>query len=275
MQKLDRLGWAGTISVGFDDLVLGIRAHPEHAVDRLRRALAAYVVDEEEAAPPNYSLRLGDASEESRTARPLNVLHQSITPMIRTLSPARAYDTLFHLLSGYVEQHRDDVVVMRGRALIKDGQAIIVPGGFTVFLAARLAMLQRHGIRIVPGSVMKISLDTGELVVEPHALEVDDSALADLVDSRGADREPEEVAPGRYPVTAWTVAFDDGKHEPVSPNQLLTSVLPLVINRDRLEPQTLVDALAASISGAACTSIWIGEHMPTLLDQLDALVENR
>jgi hypothetical protein len=232
----------------------------------VRALLARYVVDGVKA-PPNYSVRIGGSDAEGRGGRDLHLLYKSSTKAVRSRVPSRVLRGLVTYLASHTFTCPLDRLRTSAVALLADGDAVLAPPFLLRSLDVLQPRLERAGLRFVDAPFVQIDPAAAEVVVEPSALDVDDSILQAL-DGRFAssDREPPAVEPGRYPLRGWAVRVDRGLVGPVSPGLGLARAAHHVA-LDGREVQDLLDTLGDLFGRITPFAIW-DERPPDLVPQL-------
>jgi hypothetical protein len=225
-------------------LHIGVRSNTVAVDNLLRKLLAAHLVEAADA-PPNYSLRLADQESAPAGLRQLNLLYRSSVTLVRSRHPGRVVGGLLQFLSSHIEPTDLRLLRIRAAAVVGEGGAVMVP--WPARATFDLARLERRlgglGLRLLDAEYATVDPDTCELVVAESLLEVDRSALAEagLVD--GAYRD-EPLAPGRYPVRAWThfAAADD--HQDLSRGGGMLHAAQTLLPVEPLDAQRRLDRLA-------------------------------
>lgn len=171
----------------------------------LRSAFAPWWVPGVDA-PANLSLKLdlGDTSARPGGTAPLHLLYRSSQSVVRSRRPRRAVGALASYLAA-LGAAPDGLLLSTAAAVIRGGQAVLLPRRVLARLEVVLPRLHRHGWQVVDSPTSAIDPATGALVVPPP-LAVGDEAQALLArfDASGTpDREPPSVTPGSYPVVGW------------------------------------------------------------------------
>ncbi len=179
---------------------IGVRVNTEELGEWLRAALPTYSVDDDDA-PPNYSLRVNPPTP-SRAKQPFHFLFDGGLTAVRTRSPRRAVSALLQFLSHHAHQVHDDVLAVEARALVCGQQAVLMP--LLAGLETLERPLNRAGWAVLDVPHPHIDMESGELVVRPPSIVVEESALARLSKLAQEPRRPEPlVEPGRYRITRW------------------------------------------------------------------------
>lgn len=202
MSKLDRLVWAASSTYRIGQLHIGVRTDSEWLDGVVAAALADYLVPGLDA-PPNFSLVIPRA-EADRSAKGLNMLYEGHTNLVRSRYPTRVLRALFQHLAKYLPAPSDELLRVSSLALIRNGEAILVPRSITTWMDQLAPRLNRAGWQFVDHPWSKLDLESAELVVDAPALNIADGWQAEL-DSRTTRREPEAVGAGRFPLVGWGV----------------------------------------------------------------------
>lgn len=142
-------------------------------------------------------------------ARALNVfaITGGAVPL-RSRNPGR-------VLAALLTQLDDDVLEralpagsarVMARAVVIDGEAVLLPPAVDGFAPRLQPMLARLGAALVDVARPVVDLTDGSLVVEPPMVKHDPAVVTDLTADLGAHRaERPPVAPGRYPLRSWSI----------------------------------------------------------------------
>jgi hypothetical protein len=178
--------WAGSLTVAVAGLHLGVLVDDAGAAAHLRRALAAHVVDDPDA-PPNLAVRLRATGD--RGAREKHVLYRDGAARLRTASAAHAVRALVAHLASHAAWAAADRVALAGEVLVRDGAAVLVGDASRPLLDRAARELAAAGwARPDDGLHPWLDLATGELDLDPAALVVDASALAEAAAPFAAQR---------------------------------------------------------------------------------------
>jgi hypothetical protein len=228
MQKVNRLGWAGTRSFRLHDWHVGVRS-ADAETDRALQAILARNVTSQRTAPPNFSLRLdGEEEDGDRHAR-IQLLYHACTLVVRTRS--RDY-VIRELIRRLDEETRAPTTFLELSATAFVGpadRAVLLPTASGRADQRWQEQLQAAGWRRVPGRISDVEPDTGALVVKPPGFPVADHSLAQLASTEAGDvRECAQY--GRYRVAGWVFADRSGHDELTSAAHVLERATQLVIN---------------------------------------------
>ncbi len=230
MDKVNRLGWAGTSSYQFGDWLIGVRSAdaPTHA--SIRSILASHLCTDG-APPPNFSVRLSPPDADRTVDGHLHLLFHGCTLAVRTRS---AHDLLRELLRRIEEETRggnSSVLQFDVTAHVdRRGSALLLPqvGGRTSHRWR--SQLRAEGWRPVPGQISDIDMSSGELVVQTPDFHLDPAAL-EAFSRRFAAEGAHEAAPdGRYPVAAWIFVDQTGHDVLKSEGEILARAARLLLN---------------------------------------------
>ncbi|MEO7556110.1 MAG: PqqD family peptide modification chaperone [Acidimicrobiales bacterium] len=210
--------WGPTRAYDLGDFYVGIRADTPEADELVARVLVRHHVAVADEPPPNYSVVLAPGSA-SGQARGLNLLLDGGTTVVRSRSPQRVVRALLHHLSARVtvESLLADrrYLAVVGLPAVRGGRAYLLPNAlrFSDQAQPRLAVAG-FSLVDVPFAVVDV-LDAALVVPEP-ALHVDHAALELVPDPVSGRAEGGWVPPGRYPLAAWVLPFDDEDRPAVS-----------------------------------------------------------
>ncbi|NND02274.1 MAG: hypothetical protein HKN91_05755 [Acidimicrobiia bacterium] len=202
MSKLDRLVWAASSTYHIGPLHLGIRTDSEWLDTALQQALADYYVPDIEA-DPNFSIVI-PSSDDGSPATGLNMLYEGHTSLVRSRYPDRVLRALFQHLTKYLPVESAGLLRVSALALVRDGEAILVPRNIITWLDQLAPRLNRAGWQFVDEPWSSVDLESGELVVSAPTIAVE-ADLLDRLDVKRSEREPETVEPGRFPLVGWGV----------------------------------------------------------------------
>lgn len=221
---------------------IGVRSDTESTDEIVRGFLARYLVGDDEA-PANYSLVLACAGAKGAPRR-LNMLFRSATTLTRSRSASRVLRSLGAYLASHAEGATDDgLLELDAVAALGVGGAVLMPSEVRTFDLGRFeGMLRRGGFALVDAPSAKVDPATGELVVSPPLLELDESVL----DSLGAGMAGTgEVVPGRYPLVAWGFPWPEEGDLPLARAAALAPAMSKVLRRRPGDTQATAEMVAA------------------------------
>ena len=250
MQEVDRLGWAATTAFRVGPWAIGVRSNTLELDAVLRGALASHVLDGVEA-PRNYSIAVHTDGEGS--IRPLDAVWWQFGMMHQSRSAERVIRALFGYLGDHLEPG-DELVRVAGVTLVGPGGAVVADASLGNRRSRLLPVLRKLQVQVVDSRWATID-DTGELVMGPPPLDVDEGALGSLPSgSRRAPSGPDlPVAPGRYPVRGWLVR-PSVSGQPPSKAQTLSELVAKRTEIPSGQGERTLHALARSIQGAKIES---------------------
>ncbi len=212
MQKLDRLVWATSTTLRIGEYHIGVRSNTNQTDALLRQAFST-LVDDTVEAPANYSVILSPANRDNGGPRGLHLLYHDSTAVVRTRYPRRVLAALRSYLSGHLEHEGPSggpLIDVNAVALVRDGQAVLVPSITLIWVDLLSPRLHRKGIQFVDSPHVTVDPVSGELVVDPPTLPINDTVEFDGIDSARPGREPPPVSPGRYPIKGWAFYTKQG-----------------------------------------------------------------
>ncbi len=128
MAKIDRLGWAGGISLYAYGLKIGIRVNKPHVLEQVEARLppgwepgCGHFVD------ALYSLKVGGAGPR-KNVRNYTLLYFGLQQLARTMDLSEALDALERHLQMYVAEFATNRVFIHAGVVGWKGQAIVLPG---------------------------------------------------------------------------------------------------------------------------------------------------
>jgi len=265
---IGRLGWPASSVLHVGNWLVGVRSNSEAADALLRRVFASNVVDGVEIPACYYSVIVGPTVPAAAGVTRLSVLFRSRLRVTRTPSARRVVRALAAHLSSHLGD-RPAPGLLRLDAIAAVGEA----GGVLFPAAARRLPgqpgfergLARLGLRLVDGYYVDLDPHTGEVVVGPPAVSVDESALGHL--GVGPEGPDDGVGPGRYPLAVWAVAGRTGTGPP-SKAAVAAAGLLGVVDRDPEEAQQTLEMVAAL--AARFTPVALSHSMPEILARVAA-----
>lgn len=174
---------------------------------------------------------------------------------------------LLHL-TGLVEPARTDVLTAGALALVKDGRAVLVPPGARADLKRNETVLNRSGVAVDDHHHAAVDVQTGELVVEPPAVDLPPEAWSALGELYPEPARGELVVPaGRYPVAGWV--FLDQTLPELTPADGVLRALSLLRHAHEVGVQGAVDALAGVFATARPLAVenWSGRMLVEAVDR--------
>lgn len=199
-------------------------------------------------APPNYSvwIELPGTTESRVPGTPLSRLYRSSGLVVRSRSARRVIDGLVSYLSAHADP-QPGVLRSVSAALVGHGRAVLVPSWILGSLELVQPPLERAGWAFVDSFCVSIDPATGELVVPPDVVAVDDSVLAQF--PTGDGRAVPSVPAGRYPIVRWAL-FPLPGPAPASTATALAAAMGTMV-KDCLEPPDLLRGTALVLQRAA------------------------
>lgn len=235
------------------DWHLGVRSNTREADAILRELLRAHLAPDV-SAPPNYSLWLAERNGDRRGVRELHMLFRSWRKVTRARSTGRAVRALLHHLESHLPAP-DDALAVRAHALLTARhEAVLVPWGLGME-DDHEPRLRRFGVNVVDSPRATIDLVSGEMLVRPSRLEVDEQVLAEVDAGDGSTpRRREWVAPGAYPIKAWLLpaAGDGGQFSTAS---AVAAAVGLVTNASTLGGRAMLEGLARTLRTARAVPV--------------------
>ncbi|HEY3210168.1 MAG TPA: PqqD family peptide modification chaperone [Actinomycetota bacterium] len=228
--------WAKTSAYAVGEFHIGVRADSLATDDLLARVFAAHRLPDDVEAPDNFSVVLGEAGRKG--ARSLNLLLWANTTVVRSRSPRRVVQALASHVSSVFEPEDGLLRTTNVGALIGD-TAILLPSVVTQWLEDVQPRLSRLGVRLVDEPFSTIDLERLELVVPEPRVQLDQAALAGVLEPAQSRSELPRVEPGRYPLRAWTLWETDELEGQFSRARAVAASLPSVIS----DPDDLDDLL--------------------------------
>ena len=176
--------------------------------------------------------------------RPLNLLRvNGEGGLLRSRDPARVLRALLLRLDSDLEIRvaRENTVSVIARAVVKDGQAVLLPSAVDGFAPRLQAILARSGFATVDVQHPVVDLATGQLIVEAPLVSHDADVVATLTADRGLGAsERQSVLPGRYPLRAWCVMSDMVRHvSDLTPAEAAAAAISSVLDTADLGPRLL------------------------------------
>lgn len=240
MTELDRLVWAASSTYHVGPLHLGVRTDSEWLDGALREALSDYYVPDVEA-DANFSIAL-PANNDGSPATGLNMLYESHTNLVRSRYPDRVVRALAHNLAKYIPVDSAGLLRVSALALVRDGQAILVPRNIVTWLDMLAPRLNRAGWQFVDYPWSTIDLDSAELVVGAPTIEMD-SAIFDELSGRVSKSEPLAVEPGRFPLVGWGVY--SAEEQAMSRAAGAAAAAPSILNPNEFGVHDAIEGLVA------------------------------
>jgi hypothetical protein len=197
MDRTFSLGASGSMAVRVGPHLLGLRASSAEVAEAARAVLAPALVEGVEA-PPNVSV----AETTVRAGRPQYWCYRSglLTGKARGLQGAMR--AAVRLLSSYADEgsREGSDVIVPAMVAVRGGSAVLICPQSRFMVPGLDARLRAAGWSLSGEPWARIDPRTGEVVIPPLEIDIDELALAALP----ADRLDGDDAPaGRYPVEAW------------------------------------------------------------------------
>lgn len=208
----------------------------------LRTALGAHLV-EDVAAPPNYSVQMGETSGASAG---FHFLYRSSASVIRTRDPHRLVRGLFTHLSSHADNESNGLVKMHGVTLVAGGVAVLAPPVLRQWPELVERRLNARGLRFADTPWALVDPERAEVVVPEPSLTVDWSALEALDTAVATPRRADPPVPaGRYPLSGWAFWVGTDHAGPLSRAHAVMLATQLAIGVEPDTVQSVLDGLAA------------------------------
>lgn len=183
------------------DWQIAVRSSTAAADELLRRAFAAFLVEDARPERGYYSVVLGPTVASKAGERALSILFAGGVPIVRSRSSRRVLLALAaHLASYGAGPAPAGLLRLKAVAAVGERCGVLLPAGvFGHFDLCRLEReLTRMSLRLVDQPWVQVDPVTAELVVQSAPLAADADAWPG---------EPEEAGPsGRFPLTGWFIA---------------------------------------------------------------------
>ena len=256
MQEVDRLGWAATTAFRVGEWAIGVRSNTLELDALLRTALAAHVLDGVEA-PRNYSIAVH--ADHQRGVRPLHSLWHEYSLLARSRSPGRVVRALLGYLGDHVDA-RPSFVRVPAVTMIGPSGAVVADPSLRNHRPRLTRLVRTFALQVADSRTADID-DSGELVVSPSPLHVDESAL-DSSEMGGPRADPDlPPATGRYPIRGWLLRTPPTAPEP-SKARALSMVMSRAVGATDIGGQRTIDALARSVENARVRGFWSSDLAP-------------
>jgi len=197
MDRTFSLGASGSMTVRVGRHLVGLRASSVEVAEAARAVFAPALVEGVEA-PPNVSV----AETTVRAGRPQYWCYRSGVVARRARALQGALRSAARLLSSYADEGlRDEAVVLvPAMVAVRGGSAVLLCPQSRFLVPGLDARLRADGWSLSDEPWARIDPRTGEVVIPPLEVDIDEAALAGLP----ADRLDGNDAPaGCYPVEAW------------------------------------------------------------------------
>jgi hypothetical protein len=216
-------------------------------MELVNQLLGAYAAPDL-GAPANYSLWLESGRADGRPDS-LNMLYRGRCIAARSRSSADVVGALLRHLEAHVTEQDPTRVRAKLMTLLSPAGAVLVSAGLLQAMATHERPLARAGLRLVHGDLTSIDVQSGQVVIDPPRLKVDEDAKAKLESlgppSRGASTATVE---GRYPVAALVISNALGSLDPISRARTVALAAPLLLS-DHADKTAAVRALARATEG--------------------------
>jgi hypothetical protein len=232
------------VPVQAGDYVLGVRAPTESVGELLRSLLSERVVVDAEP-PGNLSVFL--TLPEPGSPRPLHRLYEGHFRNLRTPSPLRVLEGLWHEFDGYDVRARRDRMLLDGTVLIQGGRAHILPTRARAPIADNERVWERDGFLMVDRRWVELDLNAGTVTVPDPGLDLD-GAATELIRAGFEMRKGEDRPSGTYPIATWTSARLNQR-----PSDRAVMAVCQILDRTRHEGAQMVRAAAQLL-----------EHLPVV-----------
>lgn len=216
--------------------------------------------------PPTFSLRLAPPG----SRRP-HRLQEACRPVVRSASLRRTVDGLRAFLSAFETGGTGDRVRLDAVALVRDRSAVLLPERLRSRMASAEHTLRQRGLGIADGPCA-VTLDGRHVVVESPSPPVTPRVRGLLETLAEEPAGPLPVAvPGRYRLAGWAWPRSGDGH-PLRAAELVAAVARAVRNRDAVDPDRALAALAEAVTRQRRVPLPVGDVATAgALDTLEAL----
>ena len=260
--------WKGTRAYAIDGYHVGLRYDAPETAEVLDRLFAGSRVNDRRA-PDNYSVALGGTAttKGAGTSRSLKLLVHGSTQLVRSRSGGRVLNALLQYLSGDLTAVDPSLTRVAATAVVRDGEAMLLPAGLVDFVKQLQPRLTKAGICLVDAPRTLLDLPARQLVVPEPAIAHDASVIAELDAGVALGRELPWVRPGRYPLRTWFLVREPDLRGPISTALAVTAALPRLYELDDLRAE--VDRLADLFTDVTPYALWY-QNADDLVDQVNA-----
>jgi peroxiredoxin len=247
--------WQGTRAYALGDYHVGIRYDDDATAGVLDRLFDGARVHDRRA-PDNYSVALGGTSttKGAGTSRSLKLLVHGSSQLVRSRSGGRVVNALLQYLSADLSEPDPSLARVSATAMVRDGEAILLPAGLVDFVKQLQPRLARIGVSIVDTPRTLLDVGARELVLPEPTVPYDAAVIAELDDGVKLGRERPWIRPGRYPLTTWLLTRGEDHVGPLSPAVAVTSAIPTLFDLDDLKGE--VERLADLFTAVRPVGIW-------------------
>jgi peroxiredoxin len=247
--------WQGTRAYALGDHHVGIRYDDVDTAAVLDRLFDGARVHDRRV-PDNYSVALGGTktTHGAGTARSLKLLVHGSSQLVRSRSDGRVLNGLLQYLSADLEPADPSLARVSATAMVRDGEAVLLPAGLVDFVKQLQPRLARIGLSIVDTPRTMLDLPARELVVPEPSIPYDASVIAELDDGVELGRELPWIRPGRYPLRTWLLTRGTEHLGALSPAVAVTAALPTLFELDDLVGA--VERLADLFTDVRPVGIW-------------------
>jgi hypothetical protein len=229
---------AGPNAISIGDRIIGVRANDQEMAALLMGALRPHLVGDVDA-PPNLSLKFGDAD---RQVRGLHFLYRGSMSVARTDSPGRLLRAALRHLEGFMPPPPDAAPV-NAKLLLRGDDAVLVDARFGGTVDTMERRLHRMGFRLVDVHAPLLDRETLQVTLDAPRLQIDAAGRAEIDRRYPVAPEEVELHEARYRLRRLVV-WGDPEPDGHSPAQRYAELTALVTDRDgNIAPRDL-DVLA-------------------------------
>jgi hypothetical protein len=197
------------------------------------------------SAPPNVSL----LHTEARAGQGLFLCYRSGVLVARARSPRRAFEAVAAHLSSF-DGSASARVAVPGLVFVRNSLAAVFPAPSRMIQDTLVPRLRQSGWALADVLTADLDPTTGDLVVGPTSVAIDQRALTGLPAHRGDGRP---APAGRYPVVAW-LALSADQPQPSTLASRAVALSSMVESLDQVSAPMVLRVTAMALARAAWVS---------------------
>lgn len=202
--------WEGVAAFDVKDVRVGLRYNNEATLQLLEKLLPGARVDDP-SVTDNLSVAAYEKGEASSSR--LNLLVRNGLQTVRTRSRRRLLRGLLGYMDMLTGDADPDLLSVEGIAVVRDGEAFVLPSLLYNMWSLVQPKLTRLGLRPVDRPFVLIDPADAAIVVPEPSLPYDKSVVDTCEPETSED--PLEVPPGRYPMRRWLLNGGERPDGPV------------------------------------------------------------
>lgn len=182
MRRLDRLAWAGRVTLDVGSGPVTIRSTSPLLLELVTGALRSHVISpaDDHVEDPLFAMAITEPGA-ARVGRPIQILYRGTWDLVRSSSARSVFDGLIAELEAMRGPRREDVTIMEAGLVRTGGRHVLLPSSLVPAMGQLSRRAARQGLDIELPVSMVVGVDeVGRVVPIPPTVEVDHRIVAEI-----------------------------------------------------------------------------------------------